>query len=204
MKKKSKQKNMVTKILKFIKIASIVIFVITAGATIHHQYITINMPLYVELPEKEACILIMEQNTEVAPMQPDTAKKENNQASLLPDTDDEPVYDSISLLERCVEAEAGNQPLEGRRMVVDVILNRVDDEEFPDTVYDVITQPQHFSSYWDGGMDKVDNISELTRAAVEMELKERSWTELYYFTAERYSEYGTPWNQVGDHYFSTK
>ena len=38
----------------------------------------------------------------------------------------------------------------------------------------------------------------------EEELEERSWPELYYFTAGGYGSYGTPWKQVGDHYFSTK
>ena len=88
-------------------------------------------------------------------------------------------------------------------MVADVILNRVDDPDWPDTIEEVISQPTHFSSYWDGGMDKV-SVSEETFQAVRMELENRSWPEIYYFTAGRYSEYGTPWKKVGDHYFSGK
>ena len=42
--------------------------------------------------------------------------------------------DSLELLAICVQAEAGNQPLIGRRMVADVILNRVDDPDWPDTI----------------------------------------------------------------------
>jgi len=118
--------------------------------------------------------------------------------------EEEMYYDSLELLAICVEAEAGNQPLDGRRMVVDVILNRVDDPDFPDTIEGVITQPYHFSSYWDGNMDSITEISELTYTAVQMELEERGWPQLFYFTAGDYSEYGTPWKKVGDHYFSTK
>lgn len=69
--------------------------------------------------------------------------------------EEEMYYDSLELLAVCVEAEAGNQGLDGKRMVVDVILNRVDAPGWPDTVEEVITQPYAFSSYWDGGMDRV-------------------------------------------------
>lgn len=113
-------------------------------------------------------------------------------------------YDSLELLAVCVEAEAGNQSLEGKRMVVDVILNRVDDQDWPDTITGVITQPGEFSSYWDGGMDNIWEPSQETFLAVQMELEGRSWPGLYYFTANGYGRYGTPWGKVGDHYFSTK
>lgn len=120
------------------------------------------------------------------------------------DLEQESYYDSLEMLAVCVEAEAGNQPLDGRRMVADVILNRVDNPDFPDTIEGVISQPYHFSSYWDGGMDKVIEPSELTIKAVQMELEERGYPGLLYFKEGGYSDYGTPWRKVGDHYFSTK
>lgn len=112
--------------------------------------------------------------------------------------------DSLELIAICVQAEAGNQPLIGRRMVADVILNRVDDPDWPDTIEGVITQKNQFTSYWDGGMERVYEPDELTIKAVQMELKKRSWQRLYYFRTGRYSSYGTPWKKVGDHYFSIK
>lgn len=117
---------------------------------------------------------------------------------------EEAYYDSLELLAVCVEAEAGNQPLLGKRMVVDVILNRVDAPEWPDTITGVITDPYEFSTYWDGAMDRVWEPSEETFQAVRMELEHRTYPDLFYFTAGRYSDYGTPWKKVGDHYFSTK
>lgn len=118
--------------------------------------------------------------------------------------EEEAYYDSLELLAVCVEAEAGNQSLDGKRMVVDVILNRVDDPDWPDTITEVISDPYEFSSYWDGGMDKVWEPSEETFQAVRMELGNRSWPGIYYFTAGGYGAYGIPWKQVGGHYFSTK
>jgi spore germination cell wall hydrolase CwlJ-like protein len=119
------------------------------------------------------------------------------------DIAEEEYLDSLELLAACVEAEAGNQGLLGKRLVADVILNRVDSPDFPDTIEGVITQPYHFTSYWNGSISRV-SISDETFEAVSMELEQRSYPSLLFFTAYAYSDYGTPWQQVGDHYFSTK
>ena len=103
-----------------------------------------------------------------------------------------------------VAAEAGNQSLTGKRMVVDVILNRVDSPDWPDTITEVITEPYAFSSYWNGAMERVWEPSEETFRAVQMELEDRTWPGLYYFTSNGFPEYGTPWKKVGGHYFSGK
>lgn len=68
-----------------------------------------------------------------------------------------------------VEAEAGGEDVEGRIMVANVILNRVEDENFPDDVTSVIWQkaggsPQ-FSPTEDGRIHSV-TISNTTREAV--------------------------------------
>lgn len=117
--------------------------------------------------------------------------------------DEEIYYDSLELLAQCVEAEAGNQDLEGKRLVVDTILNRVDDPDFPNTIIGVITQPYHFTAYWSGVMDRIEP-SEETYEAVRLEIEDRTNYEILFFTAGGYSRYGTPWDKVGDHYFSTK
>lgn len=133
----------------------------------------------------------------------ETAKTQSLGVHLDSATQNEITDDEIELLMRCVEAEAGNQSLEGRQLVADVILNRVRDDKWPDTITGVITKPYEFESYWNGAMDRV-TVSELTRQAVELELEEIGYPGLFYFTAGRYNDYGTPWKKVGDHYFSTK
>lgn len=42
--------------------------------------------------------------------------------------------------------EAGNQPVEGKRAVIEVILNRVNSEYWPDTVEDVLSQNRQFAT----------------------------------------------------------
>ena len=43
----------------------------------------------------------------------------------------------LDLFARCVESEAGNQGLYGKQLVADVILNRVNSPNFPDTFWEV-------------------------------------------------------------------
>ena len=68
-----------------------------------------------------------------------------------------------------VEAEAGGEDVEGRIMVANVILNRVEDENFPDDVTSVIWQKaggsSQFSPTEDGRIHSV-TISNTTREAV--------------------------------------
>ena len=49
------------------------------------------------------------------------------------------------LLCNCVAHEAGNQPLYEMGKVVETVMNRVYDSEFPDSIYGVITQPNQFT-----------------------------------------------------------
>lgn len=60
--------------------------------------------------------------------------------------DDEALY----WLSRAIYAEAGNQPMAGRIAVGTVILNRVADPTFPDTVQDVLFVPGQFSPVSNG------------------------------------------------------
>ena len=116
--------------------------------------------------------------------------------------EDEQFCDSLEILATCVEAEAGNQDLKGKRLVADVILNRVESPRFPDTIEDVISQKYQFTTYWDGSMDAVTEPSEETFEAVRMELYgQRLDEEILFFTAGDYNTYCAPAYRVGDHYF---
>ena len=112
-------------------------------------------------------------------------------------------HPELYILANCVEAEAGNQDDLGKRYVCDVILNRIDDPDFPDTITDVISQKYQFTSFWDGGMDRWKPTEDTIEICRE-ELESRQYTGLIYFTAGNYNPYGTPAFKHGDHYFSTK
>ena len=118
------------------------------------------------------------------------------------DLENEEFCDSLEILALCVEAEAGNQDLKGKRLVADVILNRVESPRFPDTIEGVISQKYQFTTYWDGSMDKITEPSDETFEAVKMELYgERLDDEILFFTASDYNTYCEPAYKFGDHYF---
>lgn len=118
---------------------------------------------------------------------------------------DKYALEDINLMARIVRAEAGNQTLHGKRLVADVILNRVDSEDFPDNVQDVIFQTNQFSTTTDGALERADQtVTGEDYRAVELEIESRTDTTILYFTAGNYNSCGTPAYRCGAHYFSTK
>lgn len=107
----------------------------------------------------------------------------------------------LELIAKCVESEAGNQNDLGKRLVVDVILNRVDSERFPDDVESVISQKYHFTTFWNGEMDKIKSPSQETFDAIDAELETRTDDKILFFTSGGYNKYCIPAYKYGDHYF---
>lgn len=107
----------------------------------------------------------------------------------------------FDLIASCVEAEAGNQDQTGKRLVVDVILNRVDSDRFPDDIESVISQKYHFSTFWNGEMDKIKSPSKETIEAIDAELEAITDEKILFFTSGGYNKYCTPAYQYGAHYF---
>lgn len=182
---------------EWIKLIGVVAFAMAAGAGCYHQWIVLHKPVE-KAPVRIVQEVYQEEFTEAIDFD-----IEHLECIDRTQIEEEGYFDDLELMAACVEAEAGNQGLDGKRMVADVILNRVEDPDWPNTIEGVITQKYQFSTYWNGAMDSV-SISDETFEACKMELKERGWPGIYYFTAGGYGEYGTPWRKVGDHYFCTK
>ena len=91
---------------------------------------------------------------------------------------------------RIVEAEAGGEDQNGKLLVANVVLNRVNNERFPDTVWDVVMQREQgiaqFSPTVDGRYQNVD-VSEDTVEAVERALygEDISQGALYFCAREK-------------------
>ena len=109
--------------------------------------------------------------------------------------------DEIELLCKCVEAETENQSSLGKRLVADVILNRKDSPRYPNSITGVITQPGQFEVVANGRIYSIEPSVE-TREAVSLELSNRIDDQILFFRAGGFSEYGTDYEKVGDHYFS--
>lgn len=105
-----------------------------------------------------------------------------------PDTSD------AEIIAKVVRAEAGNQDEFGKRLVVDVILNRVDSDEFPDTVRDVIQQKNQFAK----GYYYTDDDLKIVKEEMECRMD----YEIVFFRTGDYHKFGTPAYQHGAHFFS--
>jgi spore germination cell wall hydrolase CwlJ-like protein len=120
----------------------------------------------------------------------------------------EPEYsltqEEIDLIARLVMAEAEGESEYGQRLVIDVILNRVDHpaKYMPDTVTEVIYQPSQFSPMWNGRFDRCYVKPEIVELVKE-ELISRTNYDVIFFRTNHYSQYGTPMFQEGAHYFSS-
>lgn len=144
------------------------------------EIIPVSMPVVTYIPIEE----ISETGVE------EIAKKE-----LLSEED-------ISLIALVTMAEAEGECEEGKRLVIDTVLNRIDSEYFPDTAYDVIYQPYQFSSMWNGRADRCEVRDDIC-LLVKEELESRTNYDVIFFTAGCYSDYGVPMFQVENHYFSS-
>lgn len=111
----------------------------------------------------------------------------------------------FNLLCQLVAAEAENQCFEGKRAVVGVVLNRSEHGwPFEAGIEGAIFQEGAFSCISDGRFFTASEyVSDEDKEAVAAELSERKYSEYFYFTAGHYGEYGTPAEQIGDHYFCT-
>lgn len=70
---------------------------------------------------------------------------------------------------RIVEAEAGCEDENGKLLVANVVLNRVNSSRFPSTVYGVVYQANQFTPAYNGRLQSV-RVSEETKQAVERAL----------------------------------
>ena len=72
-------------------------------------------------------------------------------------------YEEEQLLLKLAVAEAGNQGSDGMWLVMSVVMNRIESEDFPDSLTEVIYEPHQFSSVSDGRIDEV----EISQGAIE-------------------------------------
>ena len=76
-------------------------------------------------------------------------------------------YEDAQELMQIAWCEAGNQGIDGQRYVMSVVLNRVESEEFPNTIHEVIHQEGQFAT---GGMSNAKITPETHYALAEIEM----------------------------------
>ena len=90
-------------------------------------------------------------------------------------------YEEAQMLMKIAMAEAESDGVEGKAMVMAVILNRVNDDRFPDSIEGVIFQEGQFSPIADGRYKKAVPDVECNLALAEIEMGEYNTVDALYF-----------------------
>lgn len=141
----------------------------------------------------------------------------NREADITGTAEPEATYESLimsrdwdaeesQMLMKIAMAEAEGESVEGKALVMLVVLNRVWSEDFPDTIEEVIFQPEQFSPVTEGGRYYTTEPDEECYEALGMVMN--GWDEsrgaLYFESCEKsswHSENLEYLYQVGNHKF---
>ena len=112
--------------------------------------------------------------------------------------------EEMRLLETILALEAQDEPFEGQKAVVEVIFNRVLSPDFPDTVYDVLSQKGQFATWkWRNKPYNTPNKTQ-TDAIAEVIANGNQNTVLpegyVFFSVGKVN--GTDFIKIGNHQFS--
>ena len=112
--------------------------------------------------------------------------------------------DALYWLSHIINAESGDQNLAGKIAVGNVVMNRVNSSEFPNTIYDVLHQRNQFSPIANGTIKKKPNNESVIAAKLVMDGAEVMPTALFFNMkglATYASKYHTYVTTIGDHDF---
>ncbi len=111
----------------------------------------------------------------------------------------------LQLMANAVYGEARGEPYEGQVAVAAVILNRLESNEFPNTISEIIFQPRAFTAVADGQIWLEPNDRAKQAVLDAMNGWDPSENALYYFNPETAT---SPWiwsrpqiKQIGEHIF---
>jgi N-acetylmuramoyl-L-alanine amidase len=90
-------------------------------------------------------------------------------------------YQEAQILKRIAMAEAGTEGIEGKAMVMQVVLNRVADERFPNTIKEVVFQKYQFSTIANGSYYEVEPDIECNLALADVEQRKYENIDALYF-----------------------
>lgn len=133
-----------------------------------------------------------------------TANEQEVMDALVKETEEKPhedcgiTYEEARMLMKIAMAEAEGDGIEGQAMVMAVVLNRVKDDRFPDSIEEVIFQEGQFSPITDGRYNKVEPDLNSHLALAEIEKGNYDDVEALYF-----ENAGSCWQSKNCEYLGT-
>ena len=173
-------------ILVFINLIALFAVLSVAGIDVNR---ILADPAFLTKVDEESVIMVQEENYSISR----TASGKRIVAYNVSEREDRIILsdEDYEVLLRIVEAEAGGEDEEGKMLVANVVLNRVGNDKFPDTVKEVVFQREkgraQFSPVYNGRYEKV-KISGGTKQAVERVLSGEDISQgALYFAARKYA-----------------
>lgn len=194
------------RIIPPIIVSLVVVLALTAAAIIT---INNNVMLKAEASEKQAqekpnitLTAVVHSTTEISPTATEEPEPTYESVIMSRDWDAE---ESLMLM-KIAMAEAEGESVEGKALVMLVVLNRVWSDEFPGTIEEVIFQPKQFSPVMEGGRYYTTEPDEECYEALELVMSgwDESYGALYFESCENSSWHSENLDflyQVGNHKF---
>ena len=167
--------------------------------------------IWEKLPDEkvQTCIKETEQKEDIPESAPVQIVETGRITKGLPQTAGEVnefTYDDAQLLMKIAQAEGGNQGADGMWMIMSVVMNRADLDEWPDTIPEVIFQKHQFSAVSDGHFDAAEITPQAHEALARIESGDVCPDIVAFETADSGSllQYFDEAFQYKDHIFYTK
>lgn len=123
--------------------------------------------------------------------------------SVYADTIDDLTDDEKELIARITFREAGNQSEEGQRAVVEVILNRLNSEKWPNTVEGVLSQRRQFSTWAGRNRVSEENVNNMLYIIDKVSTEDPVLTEDYVYFNSLKNPTMRDRIKIQDHWFGT-
>lgn len=167
-------------------------------AEVRELKLAIDGPIIIDTPPIDNNLIEDEEDIEI--IEDETVAESK---SIYADTIDNLTENEKDLIARITFREAGNQSEEGQRAVVEVILNRLNSDRWPNTVEGVLSQNRQFSTWAGRNRVSEENVNNMLYIIEKVSTEEPVLTEDYvYFNSLRNPKMNNR-IKIQDHWFGT-
>lgn len=126
---------------------------------------------------------------------------------IFPVLENMPSHDDIYLLARLVYSEARGEPFTGQVAVAAVLLNRVKSDEFPDSIFECVYQPNQFEPVANGQINQVPNNDAYEAVLMALRGTDPTNGAVFFWNPDKVSAMSWVWtrtvtSRIGDHVFA--
>ena len=88
------------------------------------------------------------------------------------------------VLQKIAVAEAGIEGIGGMTFVMQTVINRMESEDFPDTIYGVVSEPGQFSTFKNGSYEKAEPTENSMKALELLKILQNKGQLYFEITSE--------------------